>query len=235
MASAGTITFDTFSSNATEVTLENSKTITPTDDGVTVLLKLNLDATAQPQVDEITINSTLPGADAYYLVTIDDYTANAAQTFTYFYDTASADTAPMIAARLAALINAAITNRPEVSAKVQSSPNDNKINVSSLLPGTNGAFTLTVSCLNASDNTAASGTPITKTSTAGTGTGKLRSIVQFTVEMVATESSANSMSYPELNLSGTWYNGEDPAVTQSTISTSQFTGPLPFDTLLTVD
>lgn len=234
MASAGTLSYTAYSSSQSTVQLENVKSVTFGDDTITGLFQLNMDATAQPQVDTITISSTLPGADVYYRVTIDDYTVNTAQTFTYFFDTASTDDEEVIAARLAALINASTPNRPQVSAKVKDSPNANQIDVSSLLPGTNGAFTLTVEALNAADNTAASGTPITNNSVAGSGTGRLRSVVQFSVELATSTATSSTPSNPELRVSGTWYNGADPAVSQSTISSTKFTGPLSLDALRAV-
>lgn len=231
--SAGSLTYNSYAATATEITLENAITTTPTDDGVTVLVKLNLDPSAQPQTDTVTIASTLPSGDSYYRITIDDYTANAAQTFTYLYKTTSADTNLTIAAKLAALINAALPNRPDVSAKTQADANANKIDIVSQFPGTGGAFTSTVECFDAATNAAASGSPITKTSVAGSGTGKMRSIVQFTAEMQSTDSSSSYSSYPELRLTGTWYNGASPAVAQSAIS-AKYTGPLSLDALRAV-
>jgi len=232
--SAGTVTYSSYSSSANQISLENEVNITPVNGGATVLLKLNLDATAQPQTDVVTISATLPGSDTYYQVTIDDYTTNAAQTFTYLYKSSSSDTAPIIAASLAALINAATPNRPDVSAKPQAASNANKIDVVSQLPGTNGAFTLTVAALVASTNAAATGTPISTATTAGTGTGKMRSILEFTAAVVPTPSTAQFVSYPELQITGSWYNGANPAVLQSSISLTQFTGPIPLDTLRNV-
>lgn len=226
---AGSLTYTSFSSTSSSISLENAKTITPTDDGATMLFQFNMDATAQPQVDTITIG-TLPGANVYYQVTIDDYTANAAQTVTYFYATASSDTAAIIAARLAALINAATANRPQVWAVAST----NTIAVTSLLPGTNGAFTLTVACKVAATGGDQSGSPITTASTPGSGTGRLRSVALLTVEILPSSSTSTSPSFPEINLSATWYNGANPAVTQSTLPVTRFTGPLSIDALRAV-
>lgn len=234
MTSGGSLQYTNFTATQSTITLENAKTITPTDDGVTVLFRLNMDATAQPQIDTITINTTLPASDSYYRVTIDDYTTNTAQNFSYFYAAASADTAAIIAANLAALINASTPNRPDVYAVVKAAPDTNQIDIISLLPGTNGAFTSTVACLAAASGSAQSGSPITKAVANGSGTGKVRSVALVTCELLAGTATANSPSFPQIQLSGTWYNGATPAVSQSTITATQFSGPLSFDALRAV-
>lgn len=231
MSLAGTLPYTAFSTSSSSVTLENRKVLTPTDDGVTLLYQLNMDATSQPQVSTVTINATMPVADCYYRVTIDDYTANAAQISTLFFATASALTAPDVAARLAALINAATPNRPDVSAVAST----NTVVVTSMLAGTNGAFTVTVECLQASNGSAVSGSPITQaTTTAASGTGRNRSVMLFTFEIGASTSTANSPAAPELQISGVWYNGAAVPVTQSTVPVTRLTGPLSFDALRAV-
>lgn len=230
MTLAGSLAYDSYSASSSVITLENKKTITPTDDGVTLLVALNMDASAQPQVDTITISNTLPVANCYYRVLIDDYTTNAAQMFVYFYDTASTDTSSTIAAALAALINSNRVNRPDVSAVATT----NTIAVSSMLPGTNGAFTSTVTCKAASDGSDVSGSPISKTTANGSGTGRVRSVGVVTVEMLPTASTSTSPSFPEFRLSGTWYNGAASPTTQSSIPSTKFTGPLSLDALRNV-
>lgn len=222
MSTVSNLSYDSYAATATPITLEKEARVTTTTSDVAIEYWVNLDSSAQPQVETITVQNTLPVADAYFKVSINGATDD--QTYTYFYATSSSDTSSTIATRLARMIN---TN-DDVSAVAST----NTVVLTSTVPGTAGAFVVSVSCVAAADNSSVSSKIAATTTTAASGTGKVRKIFSGTISLAATTATSTSSSYPELRLSsGTWFNGANPAVSQSTISTARYTGPLTLDAL----
>lgn len=215
MAVAGSLTYNSTVTTVQALTLENERRWTPNTAPNTDRTEffLNLDKDAQPQIDTITVDATLPAVNAYYVVTIAGPATTGA--YTYRFLTASGDTDAIIETRLAQLINL----HPEVTAAIDAG----NIKVTSLLPGTNGAFTTTVECFNAATGAAIAG-EITVTSVAGTGTGKVRKIGEFNLEMLVDASGA-----PQVRATGTWFNGAAPPVAANTFGPTPYSAPKKVD------
>lgn len=215
MSAAGNITYDSVTTTTAELTLENERrwvgnSALNTDK---TEFYLNLDKDAQPQIDTISVAASLPASDAYYKVTIAGVTTT--RTFIYAYLTASTDTDATIEARLAELINL----HPDVSAVIDGG----NVKVTSLVPGTNGAFTTTVDCLNVGTN-ATIASKITATSVAGTGTGKVRKIADISVEL-----RVDSSGSPQLRVTGNWYSGAAVPVLANAFGPNPFSAPKKMD------
>lgn len=222
--SVGSNSYTATTTNTATVTLENESRVSQTGSDTKVEFWYNLDATAQPEVRTISINATEPVADAYYVVTVDGPTTD--RTYTYSYDSASADTEVTIAARLAEIINL----HPDVAAVVGTGGASNTIIVTSVLPGTNGAFTLAVDCLAASNGTTVA-SKISETQTAAaSGTGKVRKLQECVIG-----TTILSTGYPAMQIKETaFYDGAASPASVSTIATQNLTHPRTMDTLRTV-
>jgi hypothetical protein len=206
------------STSTTAITLENEFLVTSNSDGNGVVIEnfLNMNNDAVPQKDEITIASGLPAADSYFMVTIAGPTST--ETKPYFFDQSGADTNNTIAAKLAALIN----THPDVVAKVNSST-ANQIDVFSNTPGTGGAFTTTVDCLTASNNTSDTGKiTLSAEAVAASGTSKRRKASQLTITL-----GVNTDGKLRYTIVPVWYNGANPPVQTSggTSASATITGP----------
>lgn len=218
---AGTLAYDQTVTSTVSRTLETDLRLTLTGTGVKGEWFVNMNDDATPQVDTITVNSTLAASNAYYKVTI---AGSVTRTYTYQYLTSSSDTAATIASALAALISL----HPDVSAVPQAASNNNKIDVTAIT----GAFTTTVEVAAKTDDSAVSN-KLTVTSVAGSGTLKQRKVAEATVQLTATASGGvNNPSYPELQLTSvSWYKGDNPPTVQSSPSITKLTGPLSLDAL----
>jgi len=219
MPTAASLAYNSVSTVQTPITLETEHRVTQDSTTKDTIIEqwVNLDKDAQPQVETVTITTSVPVADCYFRVAIDGPTAGADRVYLYEFLTASGDTAPTIAARLAELIDQSV----DVSAVAVT----NTIVITSVLPGTNGAFTATVDCRKKSDDTTISSKIATATTTAASGTGKVRKIAQFALRLASSSSGA-----PELQVrDGVWYNGA-----ASPVSVQQF-GPIPFSGPTTLD
>lgn len=181
----------------------------------------NLDATAEPQVDTVTVSqANLPAADAYYTVTIDGITGGARQ-FTWFYDQSTTPSEDDVAAALAELVNL----HPDVSAVQGGTGAEETVIVTSNVPGTGGAFTLTVGCLQASDNSSLGTAISTTTTTSASGTGLVRKITEVVVGP-----SIDANKKPVFSVkSGSHFDGAASPTAVSAISAAPFTHPQTMD------
>lgn len=171
--SAGSNTYTATSTATATITLENESRVS-FPDGSDVMIEgwWNLDRDADPEIQTISIDG-VPVADAYIWVTIAGPIVT--KRFTLYYDAIAGMTAAQVATELAMLIN--------LHTDVTAQATDNNIIVTSVLPGTNGAFTPTVGCNAAADDSAVSGIlSVTQTAEA-TGTGKVRKLLDALFEL----------------------------------------------------
>jgi hypothetical protein len=172
-----------------------SSPTTGADAGRTVVdFYLNFSDDAVPQKEEILVES-VPGADAYYHVTIAGTTST--KKFAIPSYTADTNTTAEIAAEIAAIVG----THPDVFATVLSG---STVTVTSLVPGDN--FTCTVSCSNKADNSAVNSAISTSTATAASGTmsyGKIFSVANYI--------SVRSNQF-RLDMVARAYDGADPPV-----------------------
>lgn len=200
--SIGSSTYDSSQTVQSEVTLEHELAIAQTGSQTFLDGYWNLDATAQPEKRRITIVD-VPSESAFYLVKIESTTP---KTYALYWDAAEPIDEPAIAAELAALCNLS----PDVASVVVGPGADaNKIDLTSVLPGTNGAFTLDVSCVSIDGGGSIAAMISEAQQTAASGTGKMRKLLRAEVGLVITP-----QGYPGVHIKKVeFYNGAaSPAV-----------------------
>lgn len=173
------LTYTAITTSTASVSLEVEARVVPIAGGANVRVEhwVNLDATSEPQVETITVSqANLPVADAHYQVSIDGPTG-AARVFSWFFDSSETPTEDDVAAALAELINL----HPDVMAVQGGTGVENTVVVTGVTPGTTGAFTCTVTCLSLSNGSAVSNAISRTTTTAASGTGKVRKLAQLTI------------------------------------------------------
>lgn len=220
MSNVGSVLYSSSTTTTMDVTLQTSTVFSQAANGNDVVEKfINLNPDAVAQVETITITTSVPVVDSYFRVAIDDVGTANDRVYTLEFLTASGLTAPQIASRLAELIN---TN-PDLRAVAVT----NTIVITGATPGAStGAFTCTVGCFAKTDNSAVAGKIATVTTTPASGTGKVRKLAKFEVQL------ASNNGTPELRVvSGIWYNGAEPGVQSSAFGPIPFTSSLKYDTL----
>lgn len=224
MPTAGSFTYNSVTTSTTAISLEKETRfswVNATTDRVE--LWVNADKDAQPQVETLTVDNVLPVSDAYYRIAIAGPTV--AENMVYVVEFLTAEsgvTSSTIATRIARLIDI----HPDVSAVASG----NTVVITSVLPGTNGNFTATPSCLQKSNNSAISSKITTATTQTASGTGKVRKWAQFDLEV-----GVNANALPEITVkTGIWYNGAASPSTQGTFGPLTMSGPLTADALRAV-
>lgn len=183
----------------------------------------NTDKDAESQVETITIAPTLPTVDALYRVKVEGPTVS--QEFSYVYLTSSSATASTIAAFFAQVID----THPEVSAKNAT----NTAVITSVVPGTNGSVTYTVSCSELSNNSAIASKITATQTTAASGTGKLRKLMAVQLEMGSTLSAGKAK--PQLNVrAAKTFDGSQAAVQLGDWGSNPYSHALTWDQLVAV-
>ena len=226
MAGITDLSYDAVNTSTATVSLEVETRVIPIAGGASFRLEnwVNLDATAEPQVETITVDGgNLPGADAHYQVTIDGPTGDA-RVFSWFYDASATPTANDVAAALAELVNL----HPDCSAVQGGTGVENTVIVTAVAPGTAGAFTCAVDALLLADGSSAAGPAIsTTTTTAGSGDGKVRKLSELTVGP-----AINANKRFEIQVTaGSFFDGAASPTTVSTGSTATFTHPNSMDAI----
>lgn len=135
---------------------------------------LDLDATAVAAIDTITLETTLPTANAYFQVTVQGATKT--KLYSYRYETTSTDTADTIAQELAMMIN----THPDVLATCAT----NTVVVTALVAG--ATLTTTVACKNVADDSDVSSKISVAVTTPASGTAKTRKVAELKTQLVAT-------------------------------------------------
>lgn len=226
MAGITDLSYSAVTTSTATVSLEVESRVVPVPGGANYTIEhwVNLDATAEPQVETITVSqANLPAADAHYQVTIDGPTG-AARVFSWFYDFSATPTEDDVAAALAELINL----HPDVSAVQGGTGAEDTVIATATLPGTAGAFTCTVDALLLSDGSSVASAISTTTTTAGSGDGKVRKLAQATI---APGIDANKKF--TINLTGvSFFDGAASPTADSTTS-SVFTHPKTMDAIRT--
>lgn len=220
------LTYTAVTTTTASVSLEVESRVAPVAGGADYKLEywVNLDATSEPQIDTVTVSqANLPSADAHYQVTIDGPTGGA-RVFSLFYDQSAAPSESDIAADLAELVNL----HPDIAAGQGGTGAEDTVICTANIPGTDGAFTLTVDCLLLSDGTSASPVAISTANTAmASGTGQVRKLSEVTVGPVI---DANKKLAVQVK-SGNHFNGGASPTSVSTISSSSFTHPSTMDAI----
>lgn len=178
---------------------------------------VNFSDSAVPQTEEIDITS-VPGADAYYHVTIVGPTGT--RKFAYPSFSADTNTTQEVAAGLAEILDA----HPDIHATVLSGT-PSTITIKSLVPGQ--SFTCTVSCTNQADNTTVNSAISTSTVTPASGTvryGKMFDLAAYlSVQSGQFRAQVVGRSYDGSNPSPTLVGGETTLSKASPLTTAQYT------------
>ena len=192
---ASTITGDVASTAAVTKTYKTTIGVVELDGVLTLEHWLTQDDAAVRQVQTLTIDSTPPAADAYYIVTGAD-----GATYVHFFDQPGGDTAEVIAAKLGKILEQEPNTAVSVAASV--------ITLTTLAAGATSNVTAEVR--NAADNSVVAGkvTVAETVAASGTSSKRLLSRIGFTDTLVS--------ETVVLNLATTFYNGDDPATVRST-------------------
>ena len=220
------LTYTAITTSTSTVSLEVEARVVPIAGGANVRVEhwVNLDATSEPQVETITVSqANLPVADAHYQVSIDGPTG-AARVFSWFFDSSETPTEDDVAAALAELINL----HPDVMAVQGGTGVENTVVVTGVTPGTTGAFTCTVTCLSLSNGSAVSNAISRTTTTAASGSGKVRKLAQLTI---APDIDANR----KFTVQATGISFFDGAASPTAVNTTSgsFTHPQTMDAIRT--
>jgi hypothetical protein len=220
------LTYTAITTSTSSVSLEVEARVVPIAGGANVRVEhwVNLDATSEPQVETITVSqANLPVADAHYQVSIDG-TTGAARVFSWFFDASETPTEDDVAAALAELINL----HPDVMAVQGGTGVENTVVVTGVTPGTTGAFTCTVTCLSLSNGSAVSNAISRTTTTAASGSGKVRKLAQLTI---APDIDANR----KFTVQATGISFFDGAASPTAVNTTSgsFTHPQTMDAIRT--
>ncbi|MEY3298723.1 MAG: hypothetical protein RLZZ597_1983 [Cyanobacteriota bacterium] len=220
------LTYTAITTSTSSVSLEVEARVVPIAGGANVRVEhwVNLDATSEPQVETITVSqANLPVADAHYQVSIDGPTG-AARVFSWFFDASETPTEDDVAAALAELINL----HPDVMAVQGGTGVENTVVVTGVTPGTTGAFTCTVTCLSLSNGSAVSNAISRTTTTAASGSGKVRKLAQLTI---APDIDANR----KFTVQATGISFFDGAASSTAVNTTSgsFTHPQTMDAIRT--
>jgi hypothetical protein len=220
------LTYTAITTSTSSVSLEVEARVVPIAGGANVRVEhwVNLDATSEPQVETITVSqANLPVADAHYQVSIDG-TTGAARVFSWFFDASETPTEDDVAAALAELINL----HPDVMAVQGGTGVENTVVVTGVTPGTTGAFTCTVTCLSLSNGSAVSNAISRTTTTAASGSGKVRKLAQLTI---APDIDANR----KFTVQATGISFFDGAASSTAVNTTSgsFTHPQTMDAIRT--
>lgn len=197
--SASTITGAVTSIASTTKTYSTSIGVVEINGVLTLQHWLDQDDTAVRQVQTLTIDNTLPVADAYYIITASD-----GQKYIYFFDQPNSLTSAQVATAIAAILE----RDPATAASVT----NNVITLTTLSAGVTA--TVTAEVRNAVDNSINAGKITVAETVAATGTASRRLITQVAVTD-ALRSEAVS-----LDLAVIFYNGDNPATVRSTANTS---------------
>lgn len=192
---ASTITGDVASTAAVTRTYKTTIGVVELDGVLTLEHWMTQDDAAVRQVQTLTIDSTPPAADAYYIVTGAD-----GATYVHFYDQSGGDTADVIATKLGKILEQEPNTAVSVAASV--------ITLTTLAAGATSNVTAEVR--NAADNSVVAGkvTVAETVAASGTSSKRLLSRIGFTDTLVS--------ETVVLNLATTFYNGDDPATVRST-------------------
>jgi hypothetical protein len=220
------LTYTAITTSTASVSLEVESRIVPIAGGANVRLEhwVNLDATSEPQVETITVSqANLPVADAHYQVSIDGPTG-AARVFSWFFDVSDTPDEDAVAAALAELINL----HPDVMAVQGGAGAENTVIATAVNPGTTGAFTCTATCLSLSNGSAVSNAISRTTTTAASGSGKVRKLAQLTI---APDIDANR----KFTVQATGISFFDGAASPTAVNTTSgsFTHPQTMDAIRT--
>lgn len=204
----GSLTYDRpNSSTTTPVTIKTDyATSVPVADKTRITQYYNLDPDAVAQVSTVTLSAGSTGDDIAIHLTV------GATTWIYRHKKTSSDTVTTMAAFLATLIN---TN-PNVYATSALGV----ITIKSAIAGQ--AFTL------ANTDSTTAGNVVIATTTANSGTALHRQVAVVDVGF-----SINVNKFPEITLSGNWYDGAASPAVALPIASLKVAGPKSVDTLQT--
>lgn len=194
---ASTITGDVASTVSSSKTYKTTIGVAEIDGVLTLEHWLTQDDTAVRQVQTVTINPTLPGADCYYIVT-----GSGGETYVHFFDQSGGDTASNVATKLGRILE----QEPNTAASVTGGV----ITLTTLAAG--ASATVTAQTLNAADNTPVASKITVAQTVAASGTSTKRLISRIAVDdSLASETVV-------LSFASTFYNGDNPATVRSTSS-----------------
>lgn len=216
MTTIGSLSYNETSTVSTPITLERQLRYSHLSSTVEQIeFWANADATSEPQVETITI-SALPVSNAYLRVEVDGPTVTG-QAAVYLVEVITSE-GSLTTAKLATRLAKILDSHPDINAVAST----NTVALTAAAPGTNGAFTVTVSCLKASDNTTISSIIATATTTAASGTGKVRKWGQFELAVVV-----DSDGKPQFKIqNGVWYSGAASPASAGNFGPFPFSGPL---------
>lgn len=197
--SASTITGAVTSIASTTKTYSTSIGVVEINGVLTLQHWLNQDENAVRQVQTLTIDNTLPVADAYYIIT-----ASNGDQHTYYFNQPNSLTSAQVATAIAAML--------ERDPATAASATNNVITLTTLSAG--ASATVTAEVRNAVDNSLNAGKITVAQTVAPAGTSSRRLITQIAVtDALRNESVA-------LDMATTFYNGDNPATVRSTTSLS---------------
>lgn len=218
------LTYTATTTTTSSVSLEVEARVSVAGADVKVEHWYNLDADSEPQVETVTIDQTnLATVDAYYKVTVAGPTVTKTYAYEFDADAIPALTEDDVALELAALVNL----HPEVAAAIGSTGFENDIVITGTTPGTAGAFTVTVACVQVSDNSTVSSAISTTTTASASGTGQVRKLGEVTVGPTIDANRKAAIQFK----SGSFFNGAATPVSVQTNPTSSTTHPQTMDTI----
>jgi hypothetical protein len=224
MPTTGNLSYESKSITTQLISLETELKISQVD-GTKNRLEywVNLDKDAQPQIETVTISDPLPTADCFYRVAIDSPGSTSDRSYLVEMMTS---TVGLTAAKIASLIAEVV----DTNAAVSAAATGDMVVITAVEPGTTGAFTVSVSCINRSTGADISNKISTSTTQAASGTARFRKIAKLDIML------ASSLDLtPELRVvDGIWFDGTVNAAEYGRFGPIPFTGPIAIDKLRSI-